>query len=67
MAEQIDWRAKQPSQVACFLGDLKCSGARDTTCGHRTKDITPSVSWRREELKEEAQDNLPWKEERGPL
>ena len=24
MTEQRDWRAKQPSQVACFVEDLKC-------------------------------------------
>ena len=30
--EQTDWRAKQPSQVACFSEDLKCWGARE---GHR--------------------------------
>ena len=23
-AEQTNWRAKQPSQVACFSEDLKC-------------------------------------------
>ena len=47
VTEQIDWRAKQSSQVACFLEDLKCWGAWDTTCGHKTKDITPSIAWRR--------------------
>ena len=64
--EQIDWRAKQPSQVACFSEDLKCWGAWDTTCGHKAKNIAPSIAWRREALKEEALDDLPWKDERGP-
>ena len=32
MAEQIDWRAKQPSQVVCFSEDLKCWEAWNTTC-----------------------------------
>ena len=27
MPEQTDWRAKQPSQVACFSKNLKCWGA----------------------------------------
>ena len=64
--EQIDWRAKEPSQVACFSEDLKCWKAWDTTCGNKAKDITPLIAWRREALKEEAIDNLPWKDERGP-
>ena len=35
MTKQIDWREKQPLQVACFSKDLKsCWGAWDTTCGH---------------------------------
>ena len=28
--------------------DLKCWGAWDTKCGNRVKDITPSITWRRE-------------------
>ena len=66
MADQIDWRAKQPSQVACFSEDLKCWEAWDTTCRHKAKDLIPSTAWRREALKEEALDDLPWKDERGP-
>ena len=31
MTEQIDWWAKQPSQVACVSEDLKCWGAWDAT------------------------------------
>ena len=46
MTEQIDWRAKQPSQVACFSEDLKRWGASDTTCGHKAKNSIPSVAWR---------------------
>ena len=64
--EQIDWRAKQPSQMACFSEDLKCWEAWDTTCGHNAKDITPLLAWRREALKEEALDDLPRKDERRP-
>ena len=52
--------------VACFLKDLKCWEAWDTTCGQKAKDITPSMAWRREALKEEVLDDLPWKGERGP-
>ena len=29
------------------------------TCGHKAKDITPSIAWRREALKEETLDDLP--------
>ena len=54
-------KAKQPSQVACFSENLKCWEAWDTTCGHKAKDITPSVAWRREARKEEALDDLPVK------
>ena len=32
----------------------------------RAKDITPSIVWRREAWKEEALDDLPWEDERGP-
>ena len=49
-----------------FSEDLRCCGAWDTTCGHKAKDITPSITWRREALKEEVLDDLPWKDERGP-
>ena len=62
----MDWRAKQPSQVACFSDDLKCWEAWDTTCGHKAKDITPLITWRREALKKKVLDDLPWKDERGP-
>ena len=54
MTEQIDWRAKQPPQVACVSKDLNCWGAWDNTCGHKAKDITPSIAWRREAWKEDA-------------
>ena len=45
--EQIDWQAKQPSQMACFLEALKC-WAWSSTCRYKAKDITPSTAWRRE-------------------
>ena len=38
--------------------ELLRSLARDTTFGHKTKNITPLVAWRREELKEEAHEDL---------
>ena len=66
MTDQTDWRAKQPSQVARFSEDLKCWGVWDSTCGHKAKDITPSIAWRREAWKEEALDDLHWKDERRP-
>ena len=66
MTEQTDCLAKQPSQVARFSEDLKCWGAWNTTCGHKARRITPSIAWRREAWKEEALDDLPWQDERGP-
>ena len=66
MTEQTDWRTKQPSQKDCVLEDLKCWGTWDSTCRHTELDITPSISWRRETWKEQALDDLPWKDERGP-
>ena len=42
-----------------------CWEAWDTTCGHKAKDITPSITWRREAWKMETLDDLPWKDERG--
>ena len=66
MTEQIDWQAKQPSQVACFFENPTCWGAWDTTCEYKAKDITLSITWRRESWKEGALDDLPWKDERGP-
>ena len=67
--------AKQP--VDCFSEDLKRWEAWDTipaevlrnlrhSCRHKAKDITLLIAWRREAWKEEALDNLPWKDERGP-
>jgi len=50
-----DWAdrlvGKATSQVVCFLEDLKCWEAWDTTCRHKAKDITPSIAWRREAWK----------------
>ena len=63
MTEQIDWRARQPSQVACFSKELKCWGAWDTTCGHKVKEVTPSITCRRNTGKEEALDYFLWKGE----
>ena len=51
---------------ACVSEDLKCWGAWDTTCWRKAKDIT-AVIWRREVWKEEAFDDLPWKDEIGPF
>ena len=51
---------------ACFSEDQKCWGAWETTCGHKAKDITPLIAWRREAWEEEALDDLLWKDERGP-
>ena len=47
-SEQIDWLSKQPLQAACVSEDLKWWGACDTICGHKAKDTTPSIAWRRE-------------------
>ena len=53
-------------KAACFSEELKCRGARDATCRLKAEDITPSIAWRREAWKEEALDDLPWKDGRGP-
>ena len=66
MTTQIVWQAKQPLQVACISQDFMCWGAWDTMCGHKAKDSTPLTAWRREVWKEEALDDLPWKDKRGP-
>ena len=66
MTEQIDRRAKQPPQVTGVSKGLKCWGAWDIACGNKAKDLTSSTVWRREAWKEEALDDIPWKDERGP-
>ena len=48
------------------LEDLKCCSFWDTTNRHKSKSFTPSIAWRREARKEEALDDLPWKDERRP-
>ena len=60
-------RVSQSTEVDCILEDLKCWGAWDTTCGRKAKEIKPSTAWRVEAWKEEALNNLPWKNEKGPL
>ena len=57
---------KSSSHMACFSEDLKCWEAWDTTCEHKAKDITPSFAWRKGVFKEEALDDLPQKDKRGP-
>ena len=52
--EQIDWRAKQHSQVACGSKDLSEEELETLTCGQKVKDITPLIAWRREAWKEES-------------
>ena len=46
--------------MACVSEDLEFWGAWNTTCGHKAKDITPSIAWRREACKEEALDDWRW-------
>lgn len=46
---------------------LTCWGAWDTICRHNAKNITPLFAWRMEAWEEEALDDLPWKDEKGPL
>ena len=41
------------------------SGAWDTTCGHKAKDVTLSIAWMIKTRKEEILDDLFWKDERG--
>ena len=37
---------KQKITSGLRLGKLKCWGAWNTTCGHKSKDITPSIAWK---------------------
>ena len=54
---QADRRAGTGSLTSgLFLEDLECWGALDTTCRYKAKDITPSITWRREVWKEEELD-----------
>ena len=39
-----DWLAQQQSQVTCISQDQKCWGAWSTTCWHKAKHITPSIT-----------------------
>ena len=41
MTKQIDWWAKQLSQVVCISGDLKCWKAWNTTCKRKAKTSHP--------------------------
>ena len=65
---KVEWEAQNSYECIALdmRSDLNCWGAWDTTCGHKAKDITPSIAWRREARKEEALNDLPWKDERGP-
>ena len=54
MTEHIDWRARQPSQMACFSEELKSWGAWETTWRHKVKEVTLTITWRRDARKEEA-------------
>ena len=67
MLEQIDCWAKQSSQMACVLEDLKCWRAWDTTCWHKAKDTITPFTLRREAWKKESLYDLPWKDKTGPL
>ena len=62
---RYNWWAKQPSQVACISEHLSVEEL-ETTCGHKAKDITLLIAWSREAQKEEALDDLPWEDEKGP-
>ena len=53
-------------QAVCVSENLKCWGAWNTTCGNSSRDITKSISLRREAWEEETLDDLPWEDERGP-
>ena len=70
MTEQTDWQAKKPSQVACVSEGMKWWSVEELetlTYGHKTNNTTPLIAWRTEALKEKALDDLPWKDEKGPL
>ena len=52
--------------VVCVSELLKCWGASDTSCGYKARDITLSIAWRGEVLKEKALDDVRSKDERRP-
>ena len=58
-------RADSLAGKATLTSGLLLGGASDTTCGHKAKDITPSIAWRRKAWKEEALDDLPWRTREG--
>ena len=49
--------------IQCVSEGLKHWWDWDVTSGHKAKDTTSSIAWRREAWKEEAFDDLPWKDE----
>ena len=60
MTEAIDWREK--SNLHKWLASRKLGSVEkleNTICGHKAKDTTPLITWRREALKKEAPGDLP--------
>ena len=67
MTEQIDWRVKQPSRVACFSEDAKCWGAWELPAGTKSRSSHHrSPGGERRGKRKRTLDDLPWKDERGP-
>ena len=62
-ADRLAGKATITIGLICISEDLKCWGAWDTTCGHKAKEITTSVAWKREAWEEEALNNLPRNDE----
>ena len=48
IADQTDWREKQPPKGVGVSEDLKCWGAWDIACRREAKVITPSIAWKGE-------------------
>ena len=66
-ADRLSWKINATITSGSSLRRPEAWGTWDTTCRHKAKDITPSIAWRRKAFKEQALDDLPGKDERGPL
>ena len=64
--QRLGARKSWPPKVSVFLKTSQTLPSHPPICRHKAKDITPSITWRREAWEEEALDDLFWKDVRGP-
>ena len=55
------WKSEMEVRIACEREmEIEIVGGEfETACRHKAKDITPSITWRREAWKEDVLDDLP--------